>query len=60
VAVGNELLIAHPHDHASATLSLLGFGGPLLYLLSETWYLGRVIGTRSFPRLAGITGLVPA
>jgi low temperature requirement protein LtrA len=60
VAVANELVIAHPHGHASVTLSLLLFGGPLLYLLSQTVYLWAVIGTRSLPRLAGIAALVVA
>jgi hypothetical protein len=30
VAVGNELVIAHPHDQTSVALSLVLFGGPLL------------------------------
>jgi low temperature requirement protein LtrA len=39
VAVGNELIIAHPQGHTSFPLSLLLFGGSLLYLLSQTSYL---------------------
>jgi low temperature requirement protein LtrA len=50
VAVANELVIAHPHGQASVALSLLWFGGPLLYLLSQTVYLWAVIGTRSLVR----------
>jgi low temperature requirement protein LtrA len=60
VAVANELVIAHPHGQASVTLSLLLFGGPLLYLLSQTVYLWAVIGIRSLPRLAGIAALLLA
>ena len=60
LAVGNELVITHPHGHVPVTLSLLLFGGPLLYLLSPTYYLWAVIGTRSLPRLAGIAALVLA
>jgi low temperature requirement protein LtrA len=60
VAVANELVIAHPNDQTSVTLSLLLFGGPLLYLLSQTVYLWVVIGTRSLPRLAGIAALAVA
>jgi low temperature requirement protein LtrA len=60
VAVGNELVIAHPHDQASVALSLVLFGGPLLYLLSQTVYLWAVIGTRSLPRMAGIAALAVA
>ena len=57
VAVGNELVIAHPHDQTSLALSLVLFGGPLLYLLSQTVYLWAVLGTRSRPRLAGLAAL---
>jgi low temperature requirement protein LtrA len=60
LAVGNELVITHPHGHVPVTLSLLLFGGPLLYLLSQTYYLWVVVGTRSLPRLAGIAALVSA
>jgi low temperature requirement protein LtrA len=60
VSVGNELVIAHPHGEASVALSVLVFGGPLLYLLSQTVYLWAVLGTRSLPRLAGIAALVVA
>jgi low temperature requirement protein LtrA len=60
VAVGNELVITHPHGQASAALSLLLFGGPLLYLLSQTSYLWVVLGIRSWPRVAGIAALVVA
>ena len=60
VAPGNELVIAHPHDQTSVALSLVLFGGPLLYLLSQTVYLWAVIGTRSRPRLAGIAALAVA
>jgi low temperature requirement protein LtrA len=60
VAVANELVIAHPHGQTSVTLSLLLFGGPLLYLLSQTVYLWAVAGRRSLPRLAGIAALVLA
>ena len=60
LAVGNELVITHPHGQVTVTLSLLLFGGPLLYLLSQTYYLWAVIGTRSLPRLAGIAALVLA
>jgi low temperature requirement protein LtrA len=60
VAVANELVIAHPHGQTSIILSLLLFGGPLLYLLSQTVYLWAVAGRRSLTRLAGIAALVVA
>jgi low temperature requirement protein LtrA len=60
LAVGNELVIAHPHGHTSVSLALLLFGGPLLYLFSQTWYLWAVIGIRPVRRFAGIAALVVA
>jgi low temperature requirement protein LtrA len=60
VAVGNELAIAHPQNQVSMALSLVRFGGPLLYLLSQTVYLWAVLGTRSLPRLAAVAALVVA
>ena len=41
-------------------LSLVLFGGPLLYLLSQTVYLWTVLGTRSLPRLAALAALAVA
>ncbi len=38
VAVANELVIAHPHGHPSTMLSLLLFGGPILFLLAQSWH----------------------
>jgi low temperature requirement protein LtrA len=60
IAAGNALVIAHPHDQASLALSLVLFGGPLLYLLSQTAYLWAVLGTRSWPRVTGIAALAVA
>jgi hypothetical protein len=60
VAVGNELVIAHPQSQVSVALSLVLFGGPLLYLLSQTVYLWAVLGTRSLPRLAALAALAVA
>jgi low temperature requirement protein LtrA len=60
VAVGNELVIAHPQSQASVALSLVLFGGPLLYLLSQTVYLWAVLGIRSLPRLAALAALAVA
>lgn len=57
LGVGNELVIGHPVDPTTPTLSVLLFGGSLLYLLTQTWYLIVVIGTRSPARLAGMAGL---
>ena len=60
VAVGHELVIAHPQSQVSVALSLVLFGGPLLYLLSQTVYLWAVLGIRSLPRLAALAVLAVA
>jgi ABC-type Fe3+-siderophore transport system permease subunit len=39
---------------------LVLFGGPLLYLLSQTVYLWAVLGIRSLPRLAALVALAVA
>ncbi|MEU9064910.1 low temperature requirement protein A [Streptomyces sp. NPDC048430] len=38
LAVGSELVIAHPLGHGSLTLALLLFGGPALYLAATGWF----------------------
>jgi low temperature requirement protein LtrA len=60
VAVGNELVIAHPQSQVSMALSLVLFGGPLLYLLSQTVYLWAILGIRSLSRLAALAALAVA
>ena len=46
VAVGGEHAIAHPHEATSAALSASIYGGPILFLLVQAWYL------RTVPRVA--------
>ena len=58
VAVANEQVIAHPHGRASAALSLLLYGGPILYLVAQGWYLWTVPGVFSRLRLIGSAALV--
>jgi len=53
VAVANEQVIAHPTGHPSLTLTLLLFGGPILFLLAQGWYLWAVPGVWSRLHLAG-------
>jgi low temperature requirement protein LtrA len=60
LAVGNQLVITHPHGETAVSLSLLLFGGPLLYLLVQTGYLWTVTRTPSYPRLEGLAALVVA
>ncbi|MFE6850183.1 low temperature requirement protein A [Streptomyces sp. NPDC057674] len=44
LAVGSELVIAHPTGHGSTTLALLLFGGPALYLATTAWFFGTTAG----------------
>lgn len=52
LAVGCELVIAHPLGHGSPTLALLMFGGTILYLASQAWYYGVSTGHAWGERLA--------
>ena len=58
VAVANEMVIAHPHGHASAALSLLLCGGPILFLVAQGWYSWLVLQVWSRLRLIGSAALV--
>jgi low temperature requirement protein LtrA len=53
VAVANEIVIAHPYEHASFSLSLLLAGGPILFLAAQSWYLSAVLHIRSKFHLIG-------
>lgn len=58
LAVANELVIAHPHGHASISLSLLLGGGPILFLAAQGWYLWAVPNVKSQLHLIGGIGLL--
>jgi len=58
VAAANEMVIAHPHGHASVALSLLLYGGPILYLAAQGWYLWAVPRVSPRLHLAGSAALV--
>ena len=60
LAVGQEIVIVHPRGHASVALSLLLFGGPLMYLLAQAWYLRVVRGQLPRVQLAGAGALILA
>lgn len=60
LGVGSELVITHPGAATTFTLALLLFGGPLLYLLTQAWYLRAVLRTRSSARWVGMAELVVA
>ncbi|MEU6619438.1 low temperature requirement protein A [Streptomyces litmocidini] len=56
LAVGAELAISHPTGHGSTTLSLLLFGGPILYVITQAWWYrastGQAWGVRLLACLA--------
>lgn len=58
VAVGNELVITHPEGAASLSLSLLLYGGSILYLLAQRWYLRAALGHLTRLRFIGSIALV--
>lgn len=58
VAVGNEEVIAHPVGQSSIALGLLLCGGPILFLIAQSWYLWAVLGVSPRLHLIGIAILV--
>lgn len=41
IAVGDELAIAHPHDPTTLAVSVLIFGGPLIFLVAQLGFMRR-------------------
>ncbi|MEV6107029.1 low temperature requirement protein A [Streptomyces sp. NPDC051940] len=60
LAVGSELAIAHPTGHGSATLALLLFGGPTLYLATTAWFFRTTTGGAWSERLLACAALAAA
>jgi low temperature requirement protein LtrA len=58
VAVGNEHAIAHPNEHTSAALSASLYGGPILVLLAQAWYLRTVPRVSSRVQVIGSVALL--
>lgn len=57
-AVGNDLVLAHPHDGLKTAYVLTLCGGPLIYLLGSALYKKVVYGVLPMPHLAGIVALL--
>ena len=53
-AVGQDLLIAHPHDEVHAASLAMVLGGPALFLLGESLFRRRITGTWNRERLAAL------
>jgi low temperature requirement protein LtrA len=56
-AVGDDLLIAHPREPLEAAGAAMVLGGPALYLLGETFFRVRMIGSANAKRLLAIAVL---
>jgi low temperature requirement protein LtrA len=57
-AVGDERVIAHPHHHAGLATNLMLFGGPAMYVASQTWYMTTVLSNLRGVRVATLAALV--
>jgi low temperature requirement protein LtrA len=57
-AVGNDLVLAHPHDTLGTAQVLVLVGGPALYLLGSAVYKHVVYGRVPRSHLAGALGLL--
>ena len=56
-AVGDELVIAHPFEHAGPETAATVLGGPALFLAGHLLFKWAVFGVWSIPRVAGIGAL---
>src|SRR5438067_10497609 len=57
LAVANQQVIAHPDGPTSAALCLLLFGGPILFLAAQGWYLWAVPNASPRAQVAGSIAL---
>lgn len=57
-AVGIKLTVANPFEQPSIIRSLFIFGGPVLYILPQGWYLWYVTGKVSYDRIFGVLVLL--
>lgn len=56
-AVGNDLVLAHPHDAVKTTYALVLAGGPIVYLLGSAIYKKVVYGILPTSHIAGAIAL---
>jgi len=57
IAVGDEMAIAHPGDHATLGFTILTFGGPALYLVAQILFLAAALGDVPRSRPLGVAAL---
>ncbi|RVW08445.1 low temperature requirement protein A [Prescottella agglutinans] len=58
IAVGDELVIAHPDRATDLSTNALLFGGPLLFFAAQSWYMRVAIGELPPSRPAAMIALV--
>jgi low temperature requirement protein LtrA len=58
IAVGDELVIAHPTGHTDAATNALLFGGPVLFFAAQSWYMRVVMGDVPLSRPIALAMLV--
>jgi low temperature requirement protein LtrA len=58
LAAANEEVIAHPQEPAFTILSVLLFGGPILFLLAQVWYFRVVLHDQPGLHLFGVVALL--
>ena len=57
IAVGDQLAIAEPGDDATLGFTLLAFGGPAVFVLSQLMFQHRAVGEVSRSRLLALAAL---
>ena len=57
IAVGDELAIAHPGDEPTLGFTIVAFGGPALFLLSQALFFRDVLGRVPRSRYLGPAAL---
>lgn len=57
-AVGNDLVLAHPHDGLKMAYALTLSGGPAIYLLGSAVYKKAVYGVLPASHIAGVVALL--
>ncbi|MEZ2224313.1 low temperature requirement protein A [Rhizobium sp. RCC_161_2] len=57
-AVGNDLVLAHPHDPLKTAYALILCGGPAIYLLGSAAYEKAVYGVVPASHMAGVVALL--
>ncbi|QDQ95065.1 low temperature requirement protein A [Rhodococcus sp. WB9] len=58
IAVGDELVIAHPTGHTNAATNALLFGGPFLFFAAQSWYMRMVMNDVPVSRPIALVSLV--